>query len=153
MEKEFDELTIADDYMFYRVMEDPEICKTLLNRVLQGKVETITEIELQKTIDDAGRAKGVRFDVWAKDCNGRIYDIEMSFSDRHPCLSENTSFAVWQNIATAWNHRHPWRYCDTFSVAVRIPRVLSRSDGDVSKVGYFFDIPASLKLSLYTVMT
>ena len=30
MEKEFDELTIADDYMFYRVMEDPEICKTLL---------------------------------------------------------------------------------------------------------------------------
>ena len=77
MEKEFDELTIADDYMFYRVMEDPEICKTLLNRVLQGKVETITEIELQKTIDDAGRAKGVRFDVWAKDCNGYIYDIEM----------------------------------------------------------------------------
>ena len=25
--------------------------------------------------------------------------------------------------------------------------------GDVSKVGYFFDIPASLKLSLYTIMT
>ena len=48
MEKEFDELTIADDYMFYRVMEDPEICKMLLNRVLQGKVDTITEIELQR---------------------------------------------------------------------------------------------------------
>ena len=57
MEKEFDELTIADDYMFYRVMEDPEICKMLLNRVLQGKVDTITEIELQKTIDDAGGQK------------------------------------------------------------------------------------------------
>ena len=82
MEKEFDELTIADDYMFYRVMEDPEICKTLLNRVLQGKVETITEIELQKTIDDAGRAKGVRFDVWAKDCKGNIYDIEMQAIDK-----------------------------------------------------------------------
>ena len=117
MEKDFDELTIADDYMFYRVMEDTDICKTLLNRVLQGKVETITDIELQKTIDDAGRAKGVR-----------IYDIEMSFSDRHPCLSENTSFAVRQNVATAWNHRHPWRYCDTFSVAARMPHVLSRSD-------------------------
>ena len=45
MEKDFDELTIADDYMFYRVMEDPEICKMLLNRVLQDKVETITDIE------------------------------------------------------------------------------------------------------------
>ena len=30
---------------------------------------------------------------------------------------------------------------------------LMNSIGDVSKVGYFFDIPASLKLSLYTVMT
>ena len=82
MEKEFDELTIADDYMFYRVMEDTEICKMLLNRVLQGKVETITEIELQKTIDDAGRAKGVRFDVWAKDYKGNIYDIEMQAIDK-----------------------------------------------------------------------
>ena len=27
------------------------------------------------------------------------------------------------------------------------------SDGDVSKVGYFFDLPASLRLSLYTIMT
>ena len=27
------------------------------------------------------------------------------------------------------------------------------SDGDVSKVGYFFDIPTSLRLSLYTIMT
>ncbi len=99
--KKFDELTIADDYMFYRVMEDSEICKTLLNRVLQGKVETITEIELQKTVDDAGCAKGVRFDVWAKDCKGTVYDIEMSFSDRHPCLSENTSFAIRQNVAAA----------------------------------------------------
>ena len=77
MEKDFDELTIADDYMFYRVMEDPEICKTLLNRVLQDKIGTITEIELQKTIDDAGQGKGVRFDVWVKDRNGRIYDVEM----------------------------------------------------------------------------
>lgn len=31
--------------------------------------------------------------------------------------------------------------------------VRSSSDGDVSKVGYFFDIPASLKLSLYTATT
>ena len=80
--KKFDELTIADDYMFYRVMEDSEICKTLLNRVLHGKVDTITNIELQKTINVASSAKGVRFDVWAKDRTGRIYDIEMQAIDK-----------------------------------------------------------------------
>ncbi|QOW60560.1 Rpn family recombination-promoting nuclease/putative transposase [Treponema pedis] len=77
MSKSFDELTIVDDYMFYRVMEDTDICKTLLNIVLRGKAETITEIELQKTLADAGRAKGVRFDVWAKTLSGTIYDVEM----------------------------------------------------------------------------
>ena len=75
--KNFDDLTIADDYMFYRVMENMNICKTLLNIVLHDKTDTITEIQLQRTIADAGMAKGVRFDVWAKDCNGTIYDIEM----------------------------------------------------------------------------
>ncbi len=101
MNKDFDDLTIVDDYMFYRVMEDTDICKTLLNIVLRGKIEPIIEIELQKTIADGGQAKGVRFDVWAKSRNGTIYDVEMSFSDRRPCLSENTSFAFWQNIAAA----------------------------------------------------
>ena len=27
--------------------------------------------------------------------------LEMSFSARHPCLSENTSFAIRQNVAAA----------------------------------------------------
>ena len=110
MNKSFDDLSIVDDYMFYRVMEDTDICRKLLNIVLRDKVEPITEIELQKTIADGGGAKGVRFDVWAKSKSGTIYDVEMSFSDRHPCLSENTSFAIRQNIATAQNQRHPCRF-------------------------------------------
>ena len=63
--------------MFYRVMENIDICKTLLNIVLHDKTGTITDIQLQKTVADAGSAKGVRFDVWAKDCNGAVYDVEM----------------------------------------------------------------------------
>ena len=82
MHKNFDDLTIIDDYMFYRVMENTDICKTLLNIVLHDKTETIIDIQLQKTIADAGNAKGVRFDVWAKDCNGTIYDVEMQAVDK-----------------------------------------------------------------------
>lgn len=77
MNKSFDDLSIVDDYMFYRVMEDTDICRKLLNIVLRDKVEPITEIELQKTIADGGGAKGVRFDVWAKSKSGTIYDVEM----------------------------------------------------------------------------
>ena len=77
MVKDFDDLTIVDDYMFYRVMENMDISKRLLNIVLHDQTYTITDIQLQKMIADAGTAKGVRFDVWAKDCNGTIYDVEM----------------------------------------------------------------------------
>ena len=99
MVKDFDDLTIVDDYMFYRVMENMDISKRLLNIVLHDKTYTITDIQLQKMIADAGTAKGVRFDVWAKDCNGTIYDVEMSFSDRHPCLFRKLRVLHSQNIA------------------------------------------------------
>ena len=116
MEKDFDELTIADDYMFYRVMEDPGICKTLLNRVLQGKVETITEIELQKTIDDAGRAKGVRFDVWAKDCKGNIYDIEMQAIDRKDLAKRIRYYQAAIDVSTLGKSKPYESLPDTFII-------------------------------------
>ena len=41
MQKRFDDLTITDDYMFYRVMENTDICKTLLNIVLHNKTTAV----------------------------------------------------------------------------------------------------------------
>ena len=55
------------------------------------------------------KEKTGRLDIKIRLNDGRKIDVEMSFSDRHPCLSENTSFAIRQNIASARNHRRPWR--------------------------------------------
>ncbi len=101
MRKTFDELTITDDYMFCIVMQNKSICTTVLNMVLTDSIGQIKDITYQKTFDQGGYAKGIRLDVWVTDNNGTVYDVEMSFSDRHPCLSENTSFAFWQNVAAA----------------------------------------------------
>ena len=101
MRKPFDDLTIIDDYIFCLVMQNKSICTTVLNMVLANSIGPITDITYQKTFDQMGYAKGIRLDVWVTDSNGTVYDVEMSFSDRHPCLSENTSFAIRQNIAAA----------------------------------------------------
>ena len=37
MRKSFDELTIADDFMFCKIMQDEEVCKTFLEMILSGK--------------------------------------------------------------------------------------------------------------------
>ena len=69
--------------------------------VLADKIGPIADISYQKTFDQAGYAKGIRLDVWVTDSNGKVYDVEMSFSDRCLCLLENTSCAIRQNVAAA----------------------------------------------------
>ena len=99
--KPFEELTISDDFMFCKVMEHEPICKEFLELLFSAKIEKITYLSSQNIITANSGAKTVRLDVLVKDEAGTSYDIEMSFSDRHPCLSENTSFAIRQNIASA----------------------------------------------------
>ena len=101
VQKPFEELTIADDFMFCKVMEHEPICKEFLEMLFNAKIEKITYLSSQNTVTANSGAKSVRLDVLVKDEAGTTYDIEMSFTDRHPCLSVNTSFAVRQNIATA----------------------------------------------------
>ena len=81
MRKRFDDLTIADDYMFCAVMQDPVLCKKLLNFVLADTVGAITELRYQ-TAFEQGSSKGIRLDIWAGDDKGKLYDIEMQTTDQ-----------------------------------------------------------------------
>ena len=93
MKKRFDDLTIADDFMFCRVMQNEGICKEFLEMVLADKIGKIAYLSPQNTVAAGIEAKSVRLDILVKDEAGKSYDIEMAFSDRRPCLSENTSFS------------------------------------------------------------
>ncbi len=77
MSKRFEDLTISDDYMFYHVMQDESLCRTLLNSILSTQISEIEEVSVQKSFDSSNNAKGIRLDVWVKDKSGKQYDIEM----------------------------------------------------------------------------
>ena len=81
MRKSFDDLTIADDFMFCSVMQDPALCKKLLSIVLSDTIGTITGLKYQTTFEK-GSSKGIRLDVWAGDDSGTLYDIEMQTTDQ-----------------------------------------------------------------------
>ena len=74
--KPIEELTFTDDYMFGYVMRNEEICKGLLERLLQIKIERLEYPELQKSISPYYEAKGVRLDVYVKDSD-KVFDIEI----------------------------------------------------------------------------
>lgn len=80
--KNFEELTITDDFMFGAVMSDPERCKRLLECILDVKISKVTYPERQKVIDVAYDSKSVRLDVYVEDEKDTVYNIEMQTSQK-----------------------------------------------------------------------
>ena len=76
MPKPIEELTFTDDFMFGRIMQNAEICKGLLERLLEIKIDKIEYPTLQKTISPHYKSKGIRLDVYIED-SSRVFDIEI----------------------------------------------------------------------------
>ena len=81
MIKRFEDLTFTDDFMFCKVMQNPDLCKRLIEMILAGTIGKITYISVQHTIKNYEQAKSVRFDVLVQTENGKFYDIEMQVSN------------------------------------------------------------------------
>lgn len=82
MNTSWEEIGISNDFMFGKVMQQPELCKELLHRILPDlKIERIEYPEAQKGIKLDADAKSVRLDVYVKDGKGTVYDIEMQMAD------------------------------------------------------------------------
>ena len=62
--------------MFGAVMRNPEICKSILETLLNIQIEKLEYPELQKSISTYYESKGVRLDVYVKDSD-KVFDIEI----------------------------------------------------------------------------
>ncbi len=79
--KPFEELTLADDFLFCKVMQNKRLCKELLEIILHVRIDKIEYTESQKVFDDVIDEKSIRMDVYVKDDKHTIYDIEMQTSN------------------------------------------------------------------------
>ena len=77
MNKTLKELNLEDDFLFAKVMSDKDICKALLEKILEIDIEKVEMVQEQKTIDLLLESKGIRLDVYVKDGNNTIYNVEM----------------------------------------------------------------------------
>ena len=99
-------LTLKNDYLFKLLLgsEENKTClQDFLECILDMPAGMIADLELldKELTKDAISDKTGILDVKLRLKDGTVIDIEISFSDRRPCLSENTSFAIRQNVATA----------------------------------------------------
>lgn len=79
--KPWEELQIKDDFLFAKVMRDKEICRQLLEKLLQTKIKDIIYLEEEKVIDIKWDAKSIRLDVYVEDGN-RVFNLEMQTTNQ-----------------------------------------------------------------------
>ena len=78
----WEKLSISNDFLFGKVMQNPELCTELLQRILPDlEIDHIEYPELQKSIKPDIDAHSIRLDVYVKDEKEVVYDIEMQVSD------------------------------------------------------------------------
>ena len=79
--KEWEELTIRDNFLFQKVMQNPRICKLLIEKLLNIKVKSITYPEAEKTITSSFAGKDIRLDLYVETDKGTVMDIEMQTTE------------------------------------------------------------------------
>ena len=81
-QEKWERATIANNFIFYKVMRNnPDICKELLEILLEFKIERI-EMSQEEVVDIDFASKGIRMDVYARDADGlKAYNIEMQTTD------------------------------------------------------------------------
>ena len=92
MLKKFEELTISDNFMFQKVMQDADICKEFIEKLLHINIKTVNYIESEKSIVLGNKSKGIRLDVYVETNDGRIIDIEMQTSKENQDFGKRTRY-------------------------------------------------------------
>ena len=71
-------LTFADDFVFYSVLIDnPDICRAVIESCIGKPIDKIVYTNGQEVMKLMAEGKGIRMDVYAKDADHTLYDIEM----------------------------------------------------------------------------
>lgn len=81
--KEFEELKFNDDFMFCKVMDDPNLCHDVLECLLQRPIGELIETQAQREIKHTSDGKSIRLDVYNEDKEGVVYDAEMQNLNKH----------------------------------------------------------------------
>ena len=77
MGKQYEELGITDAFMFAKVMSNKEICKPVLEQILNIKIRDIEYLDYEETIQIAPGSKSIRLDIYVEDDKNTVFNLEM----------------------------------------------------------------------------
>ena len=80
--KSYETLEFIDDFLFCKILtSDLDLAKELLEIILNTEIREVKIAEPQKSLKFTPNDHGVRFDVYVKDADNVVYDIEMQTTE------------------------------------------------------------------------
>lgn len=73
----FQELNLSDDFMFAKVMEDPETSRRVVEKILNVRIRKLHVVQTQRVFDIEPDSRGIRLDVFLDDEEKNRYTVEM----------------------------------------------------------------------------
>ena len=82
IDRDWEKLTFSNDFIFCKTMLNPELCKEVLETILDMEIEHIEYVGRQETIDTVPGDKTIRLDVYVRDGEGTMFNVEMQTTDK-----------------------------------------------------------------------
>lgn len=79
--KNFQDLDLSNAFLFAVAMEDPELCRAVLERILDIPIIKVIP-QTEKTIAANPETRSVRLDVFANDAENRMFNVEMQTANQ-----------------------------------------------------------------------
>ena len=92
LEVQYERLTLKDDFIFGKVMQEPSNCVEMLQRLTGNVIGDNVSINNQKAIKVAVDGKAARYDVYVEDEVTGLYDAEMQQNDNRAVLPKRSRF-------------------------------------------------------------
>lgn len=83
MPERWEDLGLSNNFIFQKVMLNEKLCKKILSEILGKEVVRIDYSAYEQTIEIRNDAKGIRLDVYIKDQEDVVYNVEIQNSDQN----------------------------------------------------------------------
>ena len=77
------DLNLSDSFLFGEVMWDEQTSKDVLEIILQKEIQKVVIVNKEQHMDSSPEHKGIRLDIYIKDDENTIYNVEMQVENRY----------------------------------------------------------------------
>jgi len=120
IKKDWESIGLSNDFLFGKVMKNPELCREMLELILDVEIERLKYPEAQKSVDEDKDGRGVRLDVYVKSQKGEVFNIEVQVLDTGELPKRSRYYSSMIDIQELNKGEPYWRLKQSYVIFICI---------------------------------